>query len=122
MVFTIKDSFCSQYNTFGNVLSILYLCTKDKEQMETARRIQTAFRLEETLLNRLKKKASRQHKSLNSYVEALLKADVRNEPEYPKVSFPIPHSTRASRMLDIIPGFTDEDLEKDEKLAYILGK
>lgn len=90
--------------------------------METARRVQTAFRLEETLLNRLKKKASRQHKSLNSYVEALLKADVRNEPEYPKVSFPIPHSTRVSRMLDIIPGFTDEDLEKDEKLAYILGK
>ena len=45
--------------------------------METARRIQTAFRLEETLLNRLKKKARRQNKSLNSYVEAVLKADVR---------------------------------------------
>lgn len=90
--------------------------------MESPRRIQTAFRLEESLLNRLKRKASRQNKSLNSYVEALLKADVRNEPEYPKVSFPIPHSARVSRMLDILPAFTDEELEKDEKLAYILGK
>ena len=90
--------------------------------MESTRRIQTAFRLEESLLNRLKRKASRQNKSLNSYVEALLKADVRNESEYPKVSFPIPHSARVSRMLDILPAFTDEELEKDEKLAYILGK
>ena len=90
--------------------------------MENKRRIQTAFRLEESLLNRLKKKASRQNKSLNSYVEALLKADVRDEPEYPKVTFPIPHSTRVSRMIDILPGFTDEELERDEKLAYILGK
>ena len=90
--------------------------------MENIRRIQTAFRLEESLLNRLKKKASRQNKSLNSYVEALPKADVRDEPEYPKVTFPIPHSTRVSRMIDILPGFTDEELERDEKLAYILGK
>lgn len=74
------------------------------------------------MLNRLKRKASRQNKSLNSYVEALLKADVRNEPEYPKVSFPIPHSVRVSRMLDILPSYTEEELEKDEKLAYILGK
>ena len=90
--------------------------------MENTRRIQTAFRLEEPLLNRLKRKASLQNKSLNSYVEALLKADVRSEPQYPEVSFPIPHSTRVSSMLDILPAFTDEEIESDEKLAYILGK
>ena len=90
--------------------------------MERTNRIQTAFRLEESLLNHLKRKASRQNKSLNSYVEALLKADVRDEPEYPKVSFPIPHSARVSRMIDIIPAFTDEELQNDDKLAYILGK
>jgi hypothetical protein len=90
--------------------------------MESTRRIQTAFRLYESLLNRLKKKAGRQNKSLNIYVEALLKADVRDEPEYPKVSFPIPHSARVSRMIDILPAFTDEELKSDEKLAYILGK
>lgn len=90
--------------------------------MENSRRIQTAFRLEESLLNRLKSKAKRQKKSLNNYVEALLKEDVRDEPLYPKVSFPIPHSARVSRMLDILPDFTEEELKTDEKLAYILGK
>lgn len=90
--------------------------------MENPRRIQTAFRLEEPLLNRLKKKASLQNKSLNSYVEALLRADIRDEPQYPEVSFPVPHSARVSRMLDILPAFTDEELKGDEKLAYILGK
>ena len=54
--------------------------------------------------------------------EPNLKANVRVEPEYPKVSFPIPHSERVSRMLDILPAFTDEELEKDEKLAHILGE
>lgn len=90
--------------------------------MENPRRIQTAFRLEEPLLNRLKKKASLQNKSLNSYVEALLRADIRDEPQYPEVSFPIPRSERVSGMLDILPAFTDEEIESDEKLAYILGK
>ena len=90
--------------------------------MENTRRVQTAFRLEETLLNRLKRKAKSQNKSLNNYVEALLKEDVRDEPLYPKVSFPIPRSVRVSRMLDILPGFTEEDLKEDDKLAYILGK
>ena len=90
--------------------------------MENPRRIQTAFRLEEPLLDRLKRKASLQDKSLNSYVEALLKADVRDDPQYPEVSFPIPHSARVSSMLDILPAFTDRDLAEDDKLAYILGK
>ena len=99
-----------------------YLFSIFARSMENVRRIQTAFRLDESLLNRLKKKASRQNKSLNSYVEALLRADVRDEPEYPKVSFPIPHSARVSRMIDIIPAFTDEEIRGDEKLAYILGK
>lgn len=90
--------------------------------MENTRKIQTAFRLEEPLLRRLKKKAGRENKSLNSYVEALLKAAVRDEPEYPEVPFPIPHSERVSRMLDILPAFTEEELKNDEKLAFILGR
>ncbi|MCR4860237.1 MAG: toxin-antitoxin system HicB family antitoxin [Bacteroidales bacterium] len=90
--------------------------------MEPVRRIQTAFRLEESLLKRLKRKAARQKKSLNSYVEALLLADVRDDPEYPKVTLPLPHSPRVSRMLDILPEFTEEELREDEKLAYILRK
>ena len=90
--------------------------------METIRRRQTAFRLEESLLNRLKRKARERNQSLNSYVEALLKADVRDEPDFPKVSFPIPHSPRVSRMIDILPPFTEEELRSDDKLSYILSK
>ena len=90
--------------------------------MENTRKIQTAFRLEEPLLRRLKKKAGRENKSLNSYVEALLKAAVRDEPEYPEVPFPIPPSERVSRMLDILPAFTEEELKNDEKLAFILRR
>ena len=90
--------------------------------MENPRRIQTAFRLEEPLLNRLKRKASLQNKSLNSYVEELLRADVRDEPQYPEVSFPIPHSARVSGMIDILPAFTEKELAEDDKLAYSLGK
>ncbi len=90
--------------------------------METSRRVQTAFRLEESLLQRLKKKARGQKKSLNSYVEELLLANVRDTPEFPIVSFPLPHSPRVSRMIDILPAFSEEDLQEDEKLACILGE
>jgi len=56
------------------------------------------------------------------HLESLPKTDVRNEPEYPEVSFPIPHSERGGSMIDILPTFTDEEIEGDEKLAHILGK
>ena len=86
--------------------------------MDAIRRVQTAFRLEESLLRRLKKKAQAQNKS----VEELFLADVRDEPEYPVVSFPVRHADCVTRMLDILPGFSGEELQEDEKLAYILGK
>ncbi|MBO4525361.1 MAG: hypothetical protein J5692_02045 [Bacteroidales bacterium] len=50
------------------------------------------------------------------------KADLKKEPEYPKVSFPIPHSERVGQMIDILPDITDEELENDERLADILKK
>ena len=50
------------------------------------------------------------------------KADLRKVPEYPEVSFPIPHSEQVSQMIDILPEFTDEELKNDERLAYILKK
>jgi len=90
--------------------------------METTHRVQTAFRLEESLLRRLKKKAREQNKSLNSYVEALLLSDVRDLPEFPDVAFPVAHAPRVAQMLDILPAFTEQELRDDEKLAYLLGK
>ena len=48
--------------------------------------------------------------------------NISDEPECPKISFPIPHSERVSSMIDILPTFTDEEIEGDDKLAHILKK
>lgn len=48
--------------------------------METAIKRQTAFRLNEELLERLKAAAKREHRSLNNYVERVLMNVVYNEP------------------------------------------
>ena len=48
--------------------------------------------------------------------------NIFDEPEYPEVSFPIPHSDRVSSMIDILPTFSDEEIEGDDKLAHILKK
>ena len=107
-----------------NILIICYLSLplQKRTKMETTHRIQTAFRLDESLLRRLKKKARGQKKSLNSYVEALLMADVRDEPEFPKLSLPVKHSPRVTSLLGILPPFSEQELQEDDKLAYILGK
>ncbi|MFV0555131.1 MAG: toxin-antitoxin system HicB family antitoxin [Mangrovibacterium sp.] len=48
--------------------------------MEVTLKKQTAFRLGVDLLERLKAKANKQNKSLNSYVECILMDEVYNEP------------------------------------------
>ena len=90
--------------------------------MERVNRIQTAFRLEESLLRRLKKKARERKKSLNSYVEAVLLSDVSDEPEFPELNLPVEHSPRVTSLLGIVPPFSEKQLQEDDKLAYILGK
>ena len=44
------------------------------------RKKQTAFRLDADMLDRLKVKARREHRSLNNYVEKVLMADAYDEP------------------------------------------
>ena len=53
--------------------------------METEARTQTAFRLKDGLLERLKWQAKREHKSLNAYVEDLLEEQVGREVVFPKL-------------------------------------
>jgi len=85
------------------------------------RRIQTAFRLDENLLKRLKRKAKAKDKSLNAYVEELLLKDAPAEPEWPKVEFPMEIDSRLEEMM-LPHGITEEQLKSDERLAYILDK
>ncbi len=54
-------------------------------QMETEARTQTAFRLKDSLLERMKWNARREHKSLNAYVEDLLEEQVGREVVFPKL-------------------------------------
>ena len=49
--------------------------------METVARTQTAFRLKNSLLERIKWNARREHKSLNAYVEDLLEEQVGRVPQ-----------------------------------------
>lgn len=53
--------------------------------METVARTQTAFRLKDSLLERMKWNARREHKSLNAYVEDLLEEQVGREVVFPKL-------------------------------------
>ena len=48
--------------------------------METIKRKQTAFRLRKELMDRLKKDAAKQNRSVNNYVETLLLDAVYREP------------------------------------------
>ena len=54
--------------------------------MKTATRTQTAFRLKDSLLEKLKWNARRGHLSLNAYVEAVLEESVAEVRKFPKVS------------------------------------
>jgi hypothetical protein len=53
--------------------------------METVARTQTAFRLKDSLLERMKWNARREHKSLNAYVEDLLEEQIGREVVFPKL-------------------------------------
>ena len=53
--------------------------------MQTVERTQTAFRLKNNLLERLKWEAKRKEKSLNTFVEETLEEVVGYEPVYPKL-------------------------------------
>lgn len=53
--------------------------------METVARTQTAFRLKDTLLERVKLQAKKEHKSVNAFVEEVLEEKVGTELVFPKL-------------------------------------
>ena len=92
--------------------------------METAliQRRQTAFRLDRELLYSIRKKAKRMNKSLNTYVEEVLRKSVEDEMDgWPVIDGPIEISAEVKswRMDSVI---TPEEIAKDERLSYIMGK
>ena len=112
---------------------------------------QTAFRLSEDLLERLKARAAEENRSLNNYVEHVLRdvafdSPTRSERQkrtsrcvsgYGKrTESPAGKESRFNSFEDYlnkeispeiqslagIVHFTEEDLEKDDRLAYLLNK
>lgn len=75
--------------------------------MEAVPRTQTAFRLKDSLLNRLKWEAKRQKKSVNTLVEEVLEREVGTEIRYPKVT---PEFMEAARKI------AEQFVLKDAKL------
>ena len=59
--------------------SMLYICDKKYNTMETAIKKQTAFRFDSDLLEDLKSAAKREHRSLNNFVECILRDVIYTE-------------------------------------------
>lgn len=82
-------------------------------------RVQTAFRLRPSLIAKLKKKAEKEHESLNSYVESILERHV--ELEWPQIPADFKVSDLLLSMNSSIPMPSKEELEEDPRMAHILG-
>ena len=84
-------------------------------------RIQTAFRLPQELLARVKKEAARKDLSVNAYVEEVLDRETRIDwPKLPK-DFDISQEILDFQIIHEWTPPTPEELEEDPKLAAILG-
>lgn len=87
-----------------------------------AAKTQTAFRLRQDLINRLKRKARARGQSLNSYVESILMKDSPPEPVLPKLSFPLKESDLVNSLHFGIDNPLPQDvIDSDERLQHILG-
>jgi len=88
--------------------------------MRSEEKIMTAFRFEPWLYNRLKQRAKENGQTMNGYIENLLKADMALQ--FPHFDTPIIVSKQVSTLGNVLPNFTKDELESDEKLSYLLSK
>ena len=88
--------------------------------METIARTQALIRLPSELLLKAKYMAKQNNMSFNAFVEQALEMSVNPViPKLPK-DFKISHTVEA--LSGIIPAPTKEELESDDRLAYIWNK
>lgn len=91
------------------------------EAMQQERRIQTAFRIESELLKSAKRKARQQNISLNRLVERAIE-DYVGEFKFPAVEIPEDIPDWIKDLSKGIRPVTQEELDADERLAYIYSK
>lgn len=86
-------------------------------------RRQTIFRFEEDFLSKLKYYAEREDKSLNAYVESVLKSEIERRESLPKLVITKNISRNVSKISGVLSGrISAKDLENDDRLAYLLRK
>lgn len=88
--------------------------------METIAREQTIIRFRKEVMERAKYKAKQQGKSLNAFLEEIVGAAVMLR--IPKLPEDFQIDPAIERFSGIMPEPTKEQLEADDRLAYILGK
>ena len=86
-------------------------------------RRQTIFRFEEDFLSKLKYYAEREDKSLNAYVESVMKSEIERRESLPKLVISKKISRNVSKISGVLSGrISAKDLENDDRLAYLLRK
>ena len=89
--------------------------------METVTTIQTGIRMSPALYERLKRNAKRENRSLNNYVVTLL--ETATTPVFPRLKkedYPIDEDLL--QLGRVLAEPSEEQLENDPRLAYILEK
>ena len=89
--------------------------------MQVQRRSQTAFRLDESLLRSARRKAREQGISLNKLVEKAIEKYVGRF-EFPAIEPPTEIPEWVKKLSEGIPPVTQEELDADDRLAYIYSK
>lgn len=108
------------YNNIVYLLYNIYLCIMTNTGSS---KIQTAFRLDNQLVNRLKRKARMQGVSLNSLVENELNRLAPPEPEFPIIDGAIELTEEVIALGSYIKEIPERAvLLNDERAQYILNK
>lgn len=97
---------------------------------QSTKSAQTAFRFSPELLQRMKNRARLRGQSLNSYVETLVKKDLGTKEEryealyreLAEIELPKEISPEVMDLSKYKVEFTQEEIDSDERLAYLLSK
>ena len=93
--------------------------------METAssQRRQAIFRFDDTFIAKLKYYALKEDKSLNAYVESVLRSDIERRESLPNLTLSKTFSPEVERIHGALAGkISKKDLEDDDRLAYLLNR
>lgn len=81
--------------------------------------IQTAFRLDESIIKLMKQRAKQRKQSVNAYVAELISNDLKASCTLPKVELPSHLDEDIEKLAGAIGIPSERDLENDERLCRI---